>query len=87
MADARLGYLISLLGLCVSAVTVHLWDATFCFLMFLLGAGAWFLDADDGFGQDGDQAQAEEEGRKIQYTRFSQALPGELSIGHVARTR
>ncbi|WP_298854422.1 hypothetical protein [uncultured Ruegeria sp.] len=86
-ADARLGYLISLFGLIMSAVTVHLWDATFCFLMFFLGAGVWFLDAGDESGQDGDQAQADQADKKVRYTRFSQALPGELSTGRVARAR
>ena len=53
LADARLGYLIALCGFCVSAVTVHLWDSTFCLFMLLLGAGIWFLDAEDREDRDG----------------------------------
>ncbi|WP_217352366.1 O-antigen ligase [Ruegeria sp. HKCCC2117] len=75
LADARLGYLISLTGLCVSAVTVHLWDATFCFLMFLLGACVWILDADET--QDGEaSALPDADGQKtMRYTRFPKDLP------------
>lgn len=35
----------SLIGLGVAIITVHLWNATFVFFMFMLGAGAWMSDA------------------------------------------
>lgn len=35
----------SLIGLAVALVTVHLWSATFNFIMFMLGAGLWMRDA------------------------------------------
>ena len=75
MADVRLGYLISLCGLCISAFTVHLWDATFCFFMFLLGAGIWMLDADDNQDPDATRSKSPAEGRKIRYTRFPKDRP------------
>ena len=75
VADARLGYLIALSGLCISAITVHLWDSTYCFFMFLLGAGVWFLDADEQ-EEDGRDVQTSAPDRKIRYTRFPKEPPG-----------
>lgn len=85
MADARLGYLISLSGLTVSAVTVHLWDATFCLFMFLLGAGVWFLDADDEQEQGVGLLRSPAKDRKIQYTRFPKAPPDKAPTARTVR--
>ena len=76
LADARLGYLFSLTGLCVSAVTVHLWDSTFCFLMFFLGAGAWLLDADENQGAEVSNPRESGKRKTIRYTRFPKPVPG-----------
>lgn len=46
--EYRNGYLIALMGLYIAGWTVHYWDAVYVLLMFLLGAGMWFVDA----GQD-----------------------------------
>ncbi|WP_170399809.1 O-antigen ligase family protein [Ruegeria arenilitoris] len=65
----RLGYLFSLSGFCVAAITVHVWDATLCLLMFLMGAGLWMADAKE----ESEQPQAEAKQRRtrrIRYTRF-----------------
>ena len=40
----RRALVFSLIGLGVAIITVHLWNATFVFLMFTLGAGAWMSD-------------------------------------------
>ncbi len=40
----RRALVFSLIGLGVAIITVHLWNATFVFLMFALGAGAWMSD-------------------------------------------
>jgi hypothetical protein len=40
----RKGLLISLVGLAVAAVSVHLWNATYSLFLFLLGSGVWLLD-------------------------------------------
>jgi hypothetical protein len=40
-ANCRAGWLISIVGLAIAACTVHLWNATFTFFMFLLGCGGW----------------------------------------------
>lgn len=44
-ASYRTGYVISLLGLYIAGWTVHYWAAVYVLLFFLLGSGAWFLDA------------------------------------------
>ncbi|WP_170554118.1 MULTISPECIES: O-antigen ligase family protein [Ruegeria] len=65
----RLGYLFALTGFCVSAITVHVWDATLCLLMFLLGAGIWMVNTKE----ESDQLQVEanqRRTRRIRYTRF-----------------
>ena len=41
----RKALVFSLVGLGVAMITVHLWNATFVFFMFMLGAGAWISDA------------------------------------------
>lgn len=41
----RRALVFSLIGLGVAMITVHLWNATFVFFMFMLGAGAWMSDA------------------------------------------
>ncbi|WP_424831778.1 O-antigen ligase family protein [Ruegeria sp.] len=63
----RWGYLFALAGFCIAAITVHLWEATYCLLMFMLGAGAWMIDAKDEAAQpEGSEAES----RRIRYTRF-----------------
>lgn len=47
LADCRSGLLIGLFGFLVAGMTVHFWNATFVWLMFLLGAGAWLSDHED----------------------------------------
>lgn len=41
----RDGHVFSLVGLIISICTVHLWGATFVFMMFMLGAGMWVANA------------------------------------------
>lgn len=40
--DHRKALVFSLSALGVAIITVHLWSATYYFMMFMLGAGAWF---------------------------------------------
>lgn len=44
VASYRTGYAISLIALYISGWTVHYWGGVYILLMFLLGAGIWFLD-------------------------------------------
>ncbi len=40
----RKAWIISIVSFAIMACTVHLWNASFCHFMFLLGASAWLLD-------------------------------------------
>ncbi len=42
---ARHAWAFTLFGIAVAAATVHLWNALFVLFLFLIGAGAWLLDA------------------------------------------
>lgn len=44
MQDYRKGWLVSVCGVAIAASTVHLWNAVFCFFMFILGTIVWMLD-------------------------------------------
>lgn len=71
-SDARMGYLIVLSSLILCASTVHLWDATYCLLMFLLGAAVWMLDHDPSH-EEGSKMQmddTEQNRRTLRYSRF-----------------
>jgi hypothetical protein len=45
---ARHAWAFTLFGITVAAATVHLWNALFVLFVFLIGAGAWLLDAKPG---------------------------------------
>ncbi|QLQ19995.1 MAG: hypothetical protein HZT43_17245 [Exiguobacterium profundum] len=42
---ARHAWAFTLFGIAVAAATVHLWNALFVLFLFLIGAGAWLVDA------------------------------------------
>ena len=42
---ARHAWAFTLFGISVAAATVHLWNAMFVLFFFLIGSGAWLLDA------------------------------------------
>ena len=37
----RMAWLAIIIGLAVSGITVHLWNAVFAYFFFLIGTGAW----------------------------------------------
>jgi len=41
---SRTSLVITIVGICISVFTVHLWNATFCAFIFLLGCGLWVPD-------------------------------------------
>jgi hypothetical protein len=45
---ARHAWAFTLFGITVAAATVHLWNALFVLFLFLIGSGAWLLDAKPG---------------------------------------
>ena len=48
----RLALVFVLLSLFIAIATVHLWNSTYVFMMFLFGCGMWILDDDDDAGGD-----------------------------------
>lgn len=63
----RTGYVITLFGLFMAGWTVHYWDVTYAFFMFLLGAGVWFLDWE---GEEDSGVPAVSKPTELVYTRF-----------------
>ncbi len=41
----RSAWMVSIIGLSIAACTVHFWNALFCLFCFLIGTGAWMVDA------------------------------------------
>lgn len=48
----RRSWVFTLVGVCFTLATVHIWSAPFSLFGFLLGAGVWFLDATPKTGSD-----------------------------------
>ena len=44
MLRYRQGWIFTLVGLCFTLTTVHIWSGPYSFMAFLLGAGVWFLN-------------------------------------------
>lgn len=73
LAGVRRGYLIAFISMIVSAFTVHLWDATYCLFMFMMGAGVWLSDPDCTQDNEDKDNPPETPNREIRYTRFPHA--------------
>ena len=54
---ARHAWAFTLFGITVAAATVHLWNALFVLFVFLIGSGAWLLDAQHRRGRSLTAAQ------------------------------
>jgi hypothetical protein len=48
VAQCRKGLIITICGLVVALVTVHVWDAPYVLIVFLLGSGMWMFDHHNG---------------------------------------
>ncbi len=74
----RVGYLVSLVAVLFTLTTVHVWDAAYAFIIFLIGAGAWFYTSDHASSEA--DTPPPPNGRPLRYTRFSDsprsATPG-----------
>lgn len=44
LADLRKAWIVAMIGLAISASTVHLWNAILVYFHFLIGAAVWILD-------------------------------------------
>ncbi len=65
----RLGFLTTIFGLFMAGWTVHYWDATFAFFMFLLGSGVWMIDYKEIEAGETPLPDSPPEGTRI-YSRF-----------------
>ena len=45
LGRCRAAWIIGITGIAVAGVTVHFWNSLFGLFMFLLGTGAWMIDA------------------------------------------
>ncbi|SHL65842.1 hypothetical protein SAMN05444414_1252 [Roseovarius marisflavi] len=63
----RTGYLVTMFGMFMAGWTVHYWDITYAFFMFLLASGVWILDWQGE--EDGVQVRNSEP-VVLGYTRF-----------------
>jgi hypothetical protein len=43
-AACRIAWIVTIAGIALASCTVHLWNNTFAFFMFLIGAGAWLTE-------------------------------------------
>lgn len=66
----RKGYLISLFGLVFTLATVHVWGASFVFIMFYIGAGVFLAELREVAAAESDLADAPSPRHKP-HTRFS----------------
>lgn len=67
----RTGYLVTMFGLFMAGWTVHYWDVTYVFFLFLLASGVWILDWEDSARPDAPpppQTPLQQTG--VAYTRF-----------------
>jgi hypothetical protein len=44
-AQCRKGLIITMCGLALALSTVHVWDAPYVLILFLLGSGMWIFDS------------------------------------------
>lgn len=66
--DMRLAIIFSLVATMIAAVSVHLWNNSYIWLMFMLGSVAWMARADDGEAKD---SPVVEEGQHIPENRHA----------------
>lgn len=67
---ARTGYIISMISIGLAITTVHIWEATYCLFMFLLGSGVWFWNAENVQSNESEAVNDTLDTRRIKYTRF-----------------
>lgn len=54
----RTAYVITMVGLCFTLTTVHVWGGTSCLAFLLFGAGQWFRDRPPGVAPEARSAEA-----------------------------
>lgn len=75
LADLRFAWVVTMVGLSLSLMTVHVWGAAYSYIAFLYGAGMWMVDVkSDGAGGDAiDPTLTNKDARagRSVYSRFS----------------
>ena len=88
--DMRTGYGITLAAMCFTMITVHVWGSLAVFVMFYLGAGAWFYTSEDITREPGDEdadAAPQEPVVTSRYTRFPKTDKERETPVHVRQAR
>jgi O-antigen ligase len=83
--NIRLGWMFTLVSMFVAICSVHLWNATYCFLFFLLGAGLWMADVDDSIKDNADSPLKPEETSSRKIRNFRPAIRPGQAEGATAR--
>jgi len=61
LSNYRLAYIFGLVGFSLSISTVHVWNATYVFMIFYLGSGVWMWDYKAPKEDDGEEDMANSE--------------------------
>ena len=64
-------FCITLASLSVSIFTVHLWNASYVLLFYLLGCALWVRDAPAAVATTASETEEADTGSRVQYTRFA----------------
>ncbi len=70
LSQVRIGYIISMIAIGLAIFTVHIWEATYCLFMFLLGSGVWIGKVENSQAEVNEASSDHLDIRKIRYTRF-----------------
>jgi hypothetical protein len=70
----RTGYLVTMFGMFMAGWTVHYWDITYVYFMFLLASGVWILDWD---GKEDSEQGCPRKFMVLNYTRFPGKVPSD----------
>lgn len=69
---ARVGYFAAMMGVTFTLVTVHMWGAVSVFVLFYIGAGAWFYTVDHAKADAPDETPAPTDTPSVRYTRYAE---------------
>jgi hypothetical protein len=77
----RIAYLVSLVSLLLTLITVHVWDSAYAYVVFLIGAGGWFYTTDQsGQPEAGSKPAPSDQRTSLPFTRF----PAKTAAGGTA---
>lgn len=70
LSQIRRAWVFTFLGLTFTLCTVHIWTTIYCFVFFMLGAGAWLISVQQSRPVDSLPATPETSPRRTAYSRF-----------------